>query len=145
MNGNRRRFLRQAADALLAGPVLLAGAGGLVRNAFGEALSPDRWKGRVAEARDPAYTSFDADPQVILDRALCRLVEADTPAEAWKRLFRADDVVAVKVNALAGRNLAPGWPLVKAVVRGLGLAGIRPQQIIVWDRSSRELQRAGYR
>lgn len=144
MKESRRRFLQQAAGTLAAGPVLLAGARGFVRNAYGESLSPDRWKGRVAEVHDDAYSSFDANPQGILDRGLCRLLSADKPAEAWKRLFRADDVVAVKVNTLGGRNLSPGYPLITAIVRGLGLAGIRPEQVIVWDRSSRELQRAGY-
>ncbi len=144
MKESRRRFLRQAAGVLAAGPVLLTGARGFVRNAYGESLSPDVWKGRVAEVHDDAYSAFDANPQGILDRGLCRLLSADKPSEAWKRLFRADDVVAVKVNTLGGRNLSPGYPLIKAIVRGLGLAGIRPEQVIVWDRSSRELQRAGY-
>jgi hypothetical protein len=144
MKSTRRRFLRQAADTLLAGPVLLAGTGGLARNAYGETFSPDRWKGRVAEVHDPAYDSFTADPESMLNRGVSRLVEADTPREAWRRLFRSDDVVAVKVNSLGGRNLSPGYPLVRAIVRGLGLAGVPENQVIVWDRSSRELQRAGY-
>jgi uncharacterized protein (DUF362 family) len=75
---------------------------------------------------------------------MSRLLETESADAAWKRLFRADDVVAIKVNALAGRPLAPRFELLRAVAERLNRVGIPDERIVVWDRSSRELQRAGY-
>lgn len=137
-------MIRTLAGGALAAPLLLDTSGGRFTNAYGETVTTDRFKGRVVIGRDPAYTGAAGNPGPVLEKGIRALLGVDRAEEAWKKLFRPTDVVAVKVNALAGKNLSPTFALVREVVRGLGLAGVTEDRIIVWDRSSRELRRAGY-
>jgi len=144
MRSERRRFLQLSASAALASPFVVRGWSGLFVNGYAETLSPDRWKGQVAVARDGSPQYNVTTYSNLLDKGLARLLETDRPVEIWKRLFRPDDVVSIKVNAMAGRQLSPSYDLIRALVGRLSLAGVSEDRIIVWDRTSRELQRAGY-
>jgi uncharacterized protein (DUF362 family) len=64
--------------------------------------------------------------------------------KAWQALFRSDDTVGIKVNCIAGRGLSSTPEVVQGVVEGLRLAGVKDGNIIIWDRTDRELQRAGF-
>ncbi|MBI4775360.1 MAG: DUF362 domain-containing protein [Deltaproteobacteria bacterium] len=64
--------------------------------------------------------------------------------EEATRLFGPDERVALKLNCLAGSGLSPKPPLVWALCRKLVSLGVKPGNIVLWDRSNRELQRAGY-
>ena len=59
-------------------------------------------------------------------------------------MFKRTDTVGIKVNCLAGRRLSPRVELVEALVERLADAGIHRSRIIVFERSSRELERAGF-
>jgi len=52
--------------------------------------------------------------------------------------------VGVKVNTLGGRGLASNLQLVEAICERLQEAGIKASDIVVWDRDSDELERAGF-
>jgi uncharacterized protein (DUF362 family) len=62
----------------------------------------------------------------------------------WADFLRRDGRVAVKVNTLAGPQLSTHPSLVDAIVEGLLSAGVKGANIIVFDRSSRELEKAGF-
>ncbi len=64
--------------------------------------------------------------------------------QAWQRLFGPRDTVAIKINGLAAGHLSPRRELVEAVVAGLRRAGVAPGRIIIWERTTRELQRSGF-
>lgn len=64
--------------------------------------------------------------------------------DAWRALFREDDRVAIKVNTLGGPNIATSPQVAMAVALELQNAGVPSEQILIWDRSTRELQKAGY-
>lgn len=64
---------------------------------------------------------------------------------AWKKLFSPDDRVAIKVNCLSGRLLSSHPELVRILVENLTMAGVQEKNIIVYDRSGGELERAGFR
>lgn len=66
------------------------------------------------------------------------------PAAFFKTVVTPNDVVGLKLNCLAGRPMAPRVELVEALVKFLGAAGVPAEQVLVWDRSDRELQRAGF-
>jgi uncharacterized protein (DUF362 family) len=76
--------------------------------------------------------------------AVMRITGEDGEAEAWGKLFRPSDRVGIKLSCLAGRPLSPRPELADAIVKGLQSAGVKPQNIILWDRSERELRRAGF-
>jgi len=80
----------------------------------------------------------------MLDRAMEKLTDAGS-SEAWSVLFSPDDVVGIKVNCLAGRGLSPHTELVDLITERLAAAGVSRDHIIVWDRTDRDLERAGFR
>jgi uncharacterized protein (DUF362 family) len=63
----------------------------------------------------------------------------------WQKLFNKDDVVGIKVNAIAGSDLSPHPELVYAIVDCLKTVGVSDEKIIIWDRSSGELKSAGFK
>jgi uncharacterized protein (DUF362 family) len=102
----------------------------------------------VVIARDPMLrsgaNSVDAGQMgILLDRAMQSLFNLDHPTEPWKRLVRPGQKVGVKVNALGGRGLSSNRQLVEAIGERLQEAGIRPGDIVIWDRDTEELERVG--
>jgi uncharacterized protein (DUF362 family) len=64
--------------------------------------------------------------------------------EAWRAIFDPSDRVAIKVNALGGPRIGTSPQVTLAIAQGLMDAGVDPKQILIWDRSARELRDAGY-
>ncbi len=63
---------------------------------------------------------------------------------AWRSVVGPKDRVAIKLNCLSGPRLSPNPKLVDAIVRGIASAGVRRDRIVLFDRTSRELVRAGF-
>jgi len=61
------------------------------------------------------------------------------------RIAKPGEVVGLKVNCLAGRGISTTVELVEAVCERLQEAGISQRDIVVWDRLSSDLERAGFR
>ncbi len=62
---------------------------------------------------------------------------------AWKMLFKPNDTVGIKVNCIA--PMVRSHPqLAWAIADSLILAGVPPEQVIIWEREDRELELAGY-
>jgi len=106
-------------------------------------------QGRVVVADYSPFSSSAQQPDKkavgkLLDEGIRRLTSVEKPVSGWASLFDPSDVVGLKVNTLAGRMLSPQIPLVMAVVEGLRAAGVKEENVIIWDRSSRELERAGF-
>lgn len=63
---------------------------------------------------------------------------------AWKTFVQPSDRVGIKVST-AGAPVSSTHPaVVAAVAEGLVAAGVAPRRIVIWDRRSSDLQRAGY-
>jgi uncharacterized protein (DUF362 family) len=106
-------------------------------------------KSRVVIARDDLLrgsgSAIDSRRMLaLLDRAMQTLFNRDHANEAWSRLVRPGDKVGLKVNALGGRGLCSNLQLVEAICERLQQAGIKASDIVVWDRESDELERAGF-
>lgn len=80
----------------------------------------------------------------LLNIGVQRLTNTDNPENGWASLFKPADIVGLKVNTLAGRMLSPQIPVIMAIIDGLKAAGVKEEKIIIWDRTNRELRRAGY-
>lgn len=148
---DRRRFLKQAA---LAGLGLAAGR--KIAPAFDRFVSkiPAGEKSRVVLVRHPAVVDATGKVEAsllreILDRAITTFTGHGTAADAWRKYFSPDDVVGLKINTLGLSNIK-GTDYVRhfaafneAVAAGLRRAGLRDQNIVVWDRSEEEMTEAG--
>ena len=64
--------------------------------------------------------------------------------DGFKKVFRPSDVVGIKVNCIAGKGFSPRPELVRVLVQRLQDAGVPTRNILVWDRTDRELKRAGF-
>jgi uncharacterized protein (DUF362 family) len=148
-NGSRRDFLRQS----FAGAALLCASGGTEALAATELVAAKSGaagaKSRVVVARDEMLRGADSKVDsgrmlALLDRAMHALTGHDHPVEAWKTLVGPGETVSLKVNTLGGRGISTNVQLVAAICERLQQAGVRASDIIVWDRDSSELERAGF-
>jgi len=146
MRGSSRRvFLKQC---FTGAAVLRAGGAMGLRAAAQQGAAPE--KSRVVVARDDLLrgkgSTVDSRRMLgLLDRAMQTLFDRDHAIEAWSRLVRPGETVGVKVNALGGRGLSSNLQLVEAICERLQQAGIKAGDIVVWDRDTDELERAGFR
>jgi uncharacterized protein (DUF362 family) len=149
----RRRVLRALLGLPLVGgvPALAGGAPGESAQIPGPRPSPRPAPGRAVVARGRrdgllgAKGALDGDKlDELLGAALARAVGEDGPVDAMRRLFRPSDVVGLKLNTLSGRGLSPDPLLVGRLCDWLQQAGVPAKNIVVWDRTDRELAAAGF-
>jgi uncharacterized protein (DUF362 family) len=104
---------------------------------------------RVVAVRNPAVllegnrVNSHIAEQMVTDGML-RLTGESGADAAWKKLFKTGDVVGIKVNAMGGTLSATRPGVIDAIVSGLKKAGLREENIIVWDRLTDELEKAGF-
>lgn len=139
---SRRDFIK----TLAASAVVLGTGDGL---AFAETAHATAGKSKVVIAtdsslRDGAGAVDSKRILALLDRAMESYYGTHDPVEPWKRLVHPGQTVGLKVNTIAGPGLSTNVQLVAAVTERLQQAGIQPHNIIVWDRTNRELERAGF-
>jgi len=126
---------------------LIFGAGALTGTARGRMWRPSVQPGVVGLAESRAALDEPLGPEAArfaMAGALAASVGAESGRAAAATLFSPKDVVGIKVNCLAGKNLSPRVDLVEALVDLLAEAGVDRRNIIVFERSNRELQRAGF-
>jgi uncharacterized protein (DUF362 family) len=103
---------------------------------------------RVVVARDEMLrgngSTVDAQRMLaLLDRAMQALFN-QAPVDGWKKIVRLGERVSLKVNTLGGRGISTNVQLAESVCERLQQAGIKASDIVVWDRDSAELERAGF-
>ncbi len=81
--------------------------------------------------------------QALLDRAIAAYTGTDNQVDAWKRIVPAGKTIGLKVNGLGGRGISTHKVLVEAVCERLQQAGVKPGNIIVWDRNARDIEACG--
>ena len=110
--------------------------------------APPTASGVVVRARHAGVWDGDAlAPEALrhmLDASVTALTGLDDAGQAWASLFAPSERIAIKVNTIRSSNYWTHAPLVMAVTERLQAAGVPPEQIIIFDRSSSELERAGY-
>jgi len=136
---SRREFLKVG----VAGAVAL-GAGDALAFAASSAS-----KSRVVIAKDAMLrgASSTIDParmSALLDRAMQSSFGTQNALAAWKQLVHPGQVVGLKVNTIAGRGLSTNVTVVQAVIKRLQQTGIKPYDIVIFDRTSHELEHAGF-
>jgi len=143
ISSSRRNFLK----ACLTGATILRVSSKVPRLEAAELGAAE--KSRVVIARDAMLrgngTAVDSDRILsLLDRSMQALFNLDSPTESWKRVARPGERVGLKVNALGGRGLSSNPQLVESICQRLQEAGIKASDIVIWDRDTDELERAGF-
>jgi len=146
---SRREFIKTTATgALLLGSSAAADKLGLAAMLDQNARHAATGKSKVVVARDAALHGQDGQLDekrvlALLDRAIAAYTGHDKPVEAWKRIVPVDKVIGLKVNGLGGKGISTHAALVMAVCERLQQAGVKPGNILVWDRTARDLQACG--
>jgi uncharacterized protein (DUF362 family) len=108
---------------------------------------PATEQSRVVVVRHGGVWTGDApDPAIVLqmlDAGLRTLTDVPDALAVWRALFDPDERVLLKVNCIAYGG--PTQPAVTyAVARRLQDAGLRAENILIFDRTDNELAAAGY-
>lgn len=80
-----------------------------------------------------------------LNRGLQAQFTTADPREVWRKMFSPKELIAIKVNCLAGRGLSTHPELVQGIIAQLEGIGISKKNIIVFDRANLDLKRAGFK
>jgi hypothetical protein len=128
----RREFIRGTAGAVLGASAAAA--------ALGRAAAAEAVRTRVVLVRHPdaldAGSAFNGPIiQSMLDEAVSRLLDAADPLDAFKRLFKPEDVVGIKTNVWS--FLPTPAPVEQALKRRVMDAGVAEADIGLDDHTVR--------
>ena len=82
----------------------------------------------------------------MVESGILKLTGAGNIRDAWRSLFSENEKIGIKINSLGGQPAATHNELSYAVAEQLVRhCGCRPFNIIIWDRLTTELLKAGYK
>lgn len=153
MRFTRRQYMKAIGGGALA--IAAGGSGSLASTVRTESKSetsplgmPGLYKGRVIAVQDPGvliaghYQSEAVGRMMRL--GMKELTGADGWADAWRRFFEPGDVVGIKVNPVGRPYVISDASVVREIISGLESAGIKHQDIVVYDRYRSEFLEAGF-
>jgi len=109
---------------------------------------PGLYRGRVIAVQNPAvlvsgqYQAEEVSKMMRL--GMTELTGADGWADAWRRFVEPGDVVGIKVNPVGQPRVISDATVVREIITGLEAAGVKRQDIVVYDRYKTEFFRAGF-
>ena len=134
----RKEFLQQAASAGLAASAL--GRLGLTPAAGAEGVTVALVTSPLAIKEGvPAAEVVTA----MVNKAVATLTGKPVLA-AWKSIFKPTDVVGIKVNCIAGPRMSTRPAVAMAVAQGAVTAGVKPEKVIIYERTAGELMNVGF-
>jgi hypothetical protein len=166
---NRRLFLAGAV-----GGAVVGGVGGwfghqLARSRTGVAATsnpvkpaavtanvgmPGPYPGRVVEVHHPGslkenktngYTERNREAiKAMIERGMKELVGAEDGVQAWRSLFTVGDRVGIKVVPVGRPDSISSYEVVLEIIDALTTAGVRKNDILVFERYRNELLETGY-
>lgn len=148
---------RESMKAVTAGALAIAagGARALARTARVESKTdssrlgmPGLYKGRVIAVQDPRVVAsghYQAETvRRMMRLGMKELTGADDWTGAWRRFFEPGDVVGIKVNPVGRPYVISDASVVAEIIAGLESAGVKRQDIVVYDRYRSEFLEAGF-
>ena len=72
------------------------------------------------------------------------LMDQKNTKDSLRLLFKSSDRVGIKINTISGRKLSSRPEVSFSLANLLRESGIKQENIIIWDRTNRELREAGY-
>lgn len=109
---------------------------------------PGLHPGRVVAVSHPGSIvegRFQAEPiRRMLAEGMMELTEAEDATQAWRRFFERGDVVGIKLTPVGGPLVQSSAEVLHGIVAGLESAGVRRQDIVVYDRYRDQFLQAGF-
>jgi hypothetical protein len=101
----------------------------------------------VGSLADSAEENALLSPEALremLDASITELTGLEKARDAWAVLFSPEERIGIKVNAFRNSLIWTHVPLVTAVTDSLQDAGVPPEQIVIFDYYTSELEKAGF-
>ena len=109
---------------------------------------PGLFPGRVVEVFHADSISGNRISQPIIGRMLSEgmkeLTGESSPAAAWQKFIEPHDVVGIKINPSGAPVCYSSPEIVREVIAALRSIGLPPQNIVVFDRYSYEMEMGSY-
>jgi len=109
---------------------------------------PGRYPGKVVRVKtgaNPVGGKIDgARVAREVERGMAALTGEKDMGKAWRQFVGPGDVVGIKVNPIGGSILSTKPEVVDAVIAGLLAAGVKKENIVIWDRRLFQLVEAGF-
>ncbi len=109
---------------------------------------PGPFRGKVVAVEHPASIvsgAYQAEPvQQMIQKGMTRLTGAPDAQSAWKYFFEPGDVVGIKLNPVGRPHVISAPEVLHEIIAGLRMAGVKPADIIVYDRYRQEFLAAGF-
>jgi len=141
---NRREFVRDS--ALLAGGAVLLGGSAACRGGAGARLASPARSRVVSVAADDMLADLDYNPAAVhraFEAGLKELTGEKSLANAWSSFVSPDDVVGIKINCIGAPRISSSIASIDETIAGLKSAGVKENNIVVWDRMDRDFRRTG--
>jgi len=108
---------------------------------------PGPYRGRVVAVSHPGCISaglYQGRPvEQMMRKGMLELTGASGWPDAWRVFFEPGDVVAIKVSPVGGRKLCSDALVLHQIIDGLRQAGVRPRDIVVFNRYRQEILECG--
>lgn len=140
MNSSRREFITATSAGLVAATIT-----GRVIPA--EAAKVE--KGRIVQVSVEQMLKRGRPIQEIADKMVIAGIQEycgkKSQADAWSSLFSAKDTVGIKINCLGKPKMSTTPEVVKSIIAGLKSAGLKEEQIVVFDHFGSHMRMSRYR
>ena len=136
----RRQFVRNS--AVLAGGAALFGGSAACRGGA-KAAGKSRVVSVAAEDMlvDLEYNAGAV--HLAFAAGLKELTGEGTLENAWSSLVSPDDVVGIKINCIGAPRISSSLVSINETIAGLKSAGVKENNIVIWDRMDRDFRRTG--
>jgi len=109
---------------------------------------PGPYRGRVVAIEHPGSIvsgTFYREPiRQMIQRGIMELTGAPDPVAAWKVFFQPGDVVGIKLSGVGYPHVYSSAEVVQTVIEGVRSAGLKSNDILLYERYRQEVLRAGY-
>lgn len=105
-------------------------------------------KSRVVILEDPSLVSrFSVNSMQAsqeFNRAFLAFTGGQTVEKGWEMFVQPQDVVGIKIVAPGNPVIASNHAVLEAIIDGLKKAGVKPSNIIIWDKFADQMIASGY-
>jgi len=115
-------------------------------NPFGDYIGKNKKSKVVSTACDDVLTGSEYNPDAVhkmFETGLKELTGKNSIKNAWASLFGPEDIVGIKINGVGAPKISSSLATINETIAGLKSAGVKENNIIVWEHVDMSLKRAG--
>ncbi len=104
---------------------------------------------KVAVVRGKGVLAFSGDLDQkkllsIFEKGIQKVTGSQNSKDAFSLLFSRSDRVGIKINTIGGKKISTRPEVPLSLANLLGANGLQEKNVLIWDRTNRELREAGY-